>query len=729
MSSSPFHYLILIPVIFVSSILKGQNKNDSLINLAINSKVDSIKFNAYLELGVLYKNSNPDTSIYFLKKAVGISKKLNDEFKFFEAKRQIGWCLINKAEYQNALINYQEILDLLKKYFNRKDRFLQSRKMYAAVLNNMGAVYDEQANYVQALDRYFTALKIAEEIDDKNRIASILGNIGSVFKEKNEFRKALAYFFKSLKMAEILKDTKIQANAFSNIGIIYKKQADVFVNPSEKERNYELALEYYNKGLKMAEKISNKSAMATNYGNIGNILSAQAYLMNRNNIIFLKKSLEFHLKALQITNALGKKEGTARHMENIGAVYLKLGDFKKAEKYLANSLSLNQEIGAKANQLSTEQELTHLYDTLKSFKKAFLHYKNYISIKEAISNSENEKKLLQLEMTVKFDKQQAADSIRSSERLAKEKFKHEHEIKTQRNLIYGGIIGFILMLVISVTIYKAYKQKQRASEIISDQKRIVEEKQKEILDSIHYAQRIQSAILPNDYQWKFFLPESFVLYLPKDIVAGDFYWLEGLINLDKKSVVFAVADCTGHGVPGALVSLVCSNALSKSVLEDKLSDPAKILDRTRDIVIEKLSMGQAEVKDGMDISICLLEGNTLTWAGANNPLWIIKSNNDEFIEIKPDKQPIGKYVDQKPFNSYKLELEKGDMIYLFTDGFADQFGGTKGKKYKYKPFKELLLSIHEVPIQEQKTILLSSFNDWKGNLDQVDDVCIIGIRI
>ncbi len=729
MSVLPLHYLILIPVIFASSILKGQNENDSLINLAIESKIDSIKFNSYLELGVLYKNSNPDTSIYFLKKAVSISKKLNDEFKFFEAKRQIGWCLINKAEYQNALINYQEILDLLKKYFDRKDRFLQSRKMYAAVLNNMGAVYDEQANYVQALDKYFTALKIAEEIDDKNRIASILGNIGSVFKEKNDFRKALAYFFKSLKMAEILKDIKIQANAFSNIGIIYKKQADLFVNPSEKERNYELALEYYNKGLKMAEKLSNKSAMATIYGNIGNILSAQAYLRKENNISFLKKSLEFHLKALQITNALGKKEGTARHMENIGAVYLKLGDFKKAEKYLANSLSLNQEIGAKANQLSTEQELTHLYDTLKSFKKAFLHYKNYISIKEAISNSENEKKLLQLEMTVKFDKQQAADSIRSAERLAKEKFKHEHEIKTQRNLTYGGIIGFILMLVISITSYKAYKQKQRTSEIISDQKRIVEEKQKEILDSIHYAQRIQSAILPNDYQWKFFLSESFVFYLPKDIVAGDFYWLEGLINLDKKSVVFAVADCTGHGVPGALVSLVCSNALSKSVLEDKLSNPAKILDRTRDIVIEKLSKGQAEVKDGMDISICLLEGNTLTWSGANNPLWIIKSNNDEFIEIKPDKQPIGKYVDQKPFNSFKLELEKGDMIYLFTDGFADQFGGPKGKKYKYKPFKELLLSIHKMPVDEQKTVLLSSFNDWKGKLDQVDDVCIIGIRI
>lgn len=718
-------------IFFTSALLVADNKSDSLLSVTLNAKVDSIKFKAFLDLGIFYKNSNPDTAIHYLLNAVSLSQNLHDDFKLYEAKRQVGWCLRNKAEYNKALMTYQEILTSLEKHLQIPNNILKSKKMFAAVLNNIGAVYDEQGNYVQALAQYFKALKIAEEINDKNKIASILGNIGSVFQKKGEFTKALSYFFKSLKMAEILNDANIQAVAISNIGIVFKQQADGFTNPSEKEKYYQNALEYYHKGLEMAKKLSNKASMATNYGNIGNTISAQAKLKQDKKIRneYLKKSLEFHINALEITNNLGIKEGSARHLENIGTVYLNLGDFKAAERNLLHSASLNQEIGAKANLLSNERELTHLYDTLKDFKKALVHYKNYILAKETVSNSENEKKLMQLEMTVKFDKQQVADSIRNAEKLAKEQIKHEHEIKTQRNVTYGGIIGFFLMLIISITNYRAYKQKQKAAEIISSQKRIVEEKQKEILDSIHYAKRIQSAILPSNEEWKFFLPESFILYLPKDIVAGDFYWLESLVDQNKKTVMFAAADCTGHGVPGALVSLVCGNALSKSVLEDKISDPAKILDRTRDIVIEKLSKGQADVKDGMDISLCLLQNNTLTWAGANNPLWIIKNKMNKFIEVTAEKQPIGKHIEHKPFHSHTLELEKGDMVYLFTDGFADQFGGPKGKKFKYKPFKELLLSIHKMDLDEQKKVLITQFNAWKGELEQVDDICIIGVRI
>jgi len=243
----------------------------------------------------------------------------------------------------------------------------------------------------------------------------------------------------------------------------------------------------------------------------------------------------------------------------------------------------------------------------------------------------------------------------------------------------------------------------------------------------------------------------------------------------KENIIyFAAADCTGHGVPGAMVSVVCSNALSKSVLEDNKTLPGEILDKTREIVVKRFSKNNEDVKDGMDISLCSLQLSessklsesytTLQWAGANNPLWIIRSTvipneeqlvpksrkvkesaknekiasrpavvrndgNFELIEIKPNKQPIGKTVNPKPFTTHSIALQKGDTIYIFTDGFADQFGGPKGKKFMYKPFKELLLSIQEKTMDEQKEILVQHFENWKGSLEQVDDVCVIGVRI
>ncbi len=260
----------------------------------------------------------------------------------------------------------------------------------------------------------------------------------------------------------------------------------------------------------------------------------------------------------------------------------------------------------------------------------------------------------------------------------------------------------------------------------------LEEKNKEILDSINYAKRLQEAILPSEKTWNTALPNSFVLYKPKDIVAGDFYWLE----MVKDKVLFAAADCTGHGVPGALVSVVCSNALNRAVKEFNISDPGKILDKVRELVIEtfvrKDSFGEKsenEVKDGMDISLCVLNINTneIKWAGANNPLWYVSQNN--LTEIKADKQPIGKYAEEKPFTTHTLQLNKGDMLYLFTDGYADQFGGPKGKKFKYKQLLELVLNIHKQNLPDQKKELESIFTNWRGKADQIDDVCIIGVKI
>jgi ligand-binding sensor domain-containing protein/serine phosphatase RsbU (regulator of sigma subunit) len=348
---------------------------------------------------------------------------------------------------------------------------------------------------------------------------------------------------------------------------------------------------------------------------------------------------------------------------------------------------------------------------------------------------------------------------------------HKEGVHKKINLIikppFWQTIWFIILSIISgillmIMIYRWRTAKLRNQQIklektvlertheIRIQKEIVEEKNQEITDSIAYAKRIQNAILPPIKIVKEYLNESFILYKPKDIVAGDFYWME--IVGDK--VLFAAADCTGHGVPGAMVSVVCNNALNRSVREYGLLDPGEILNKTREIIIQEFEKSEEDVKDGMDIALCTLEGNNLQYAGANNSLWIIRKttseNNKEIsitssknkkqfkifegkecclYEIKANKQPIGKFDDLVPYATHTFELQKEDSFYIFSDGFPDQFGGPKGKKFMYKPFRELLLSIQDKGMEEQKLLIDEAFELWRGDIEQVDDVCIIGVRI
>jgi serine phosphatase RsbU (regulator of sigma subunit) len=309
----------------------------------------------------------------------------------------------------------------------------------------------------------------------------------------------------------------------------------------------------------------------------------------------------------------------------------------------------------------------------------------------------------------------------------------EEKRKAEEQKVFYLIIGSILLILIVIysiiSIYIKIRDNKRIkakNKLIEQQKEIVEKKNKEILDSIQYAKRLQDAILPTRKLVKSYFVESFVLYEPKDIVSGDFYWMEVKDGL----TMFAAADCTGHGVPGAMVSVVCANALNKAVNELNLTDPGAILNATRDIVVETYTKTGSDVQDGMDISICVydLERKELYWAGANNPLWIIRKDQRDIDAIKADKQPIGKFGKSVPFTTHKINIEDGDTIYLFSDGFADQFGGDNGKKMKPVKFKELLLQNQDKNLDQQKKVLLKAFNDWKGDLDQIDDVCVIGVR-
>jgi len=301
-------------------------------------------------------------------------------------------------------------------------------------------------------------------------------------------------------------------------------------------------------------------------------------------------------------------------------------------------------------------------------------------------------------------------------------------------LIYALTVVFVVWQIVLWNVRRLQaKAKELEEEVrkatveIVNQKKIVEEKNKDITDSITYAKRLQDAILPPLSTVSKYLPESFILYKPKDIVAGDFYWLE---KTDEQ-IFIAACDCTGHGVPGAMVSMVCSNALNSAVNEFKLRDTGKLLDKTKELVLETFGKSESEVQDGMDISLASLTpskgGIKVQWSGANIPLWYVSKG--ELQEVAPDKQPVGKYEIVKPFTTQNFELQKGDILYLFTDGYADQFGGPKGKKFKYKQLQEKLLDVSRLPMVEQKLQLEKIQAEWRGKLEQVDDLLIIGIKL
>jgi len=304
-------------------------------------------------------------------------------------------------------------------------------------------------------------------------------------------------------------------------------------------------------------------------------------------------------------------------------------------------------------------------------------------------------------------------------------------------VINGGLlnltVAFFLIFLIQ-TRYRLHKKEiisrlslETSNDQLVRQKNIIEIKNEEITDSITYARRIQEAILPSRESINACINDCFVYYQPKDIVAGDFYWIEET----PKGLLVGVADCTGHGVPGAMVSVVCNNALNRAVREYNLYEPAAILDKVTELVINTFEQSATEIMDGMDIALCRInkDGKSIEFAGANNPLWIFDKDRIESQIIKGCKQPIGRFLTQKPFKGKTIPVNPGNILYLFTDGFADQFGGKRGKKYKYKPFNNLLSKIKEQKMSDQLNAIQSEFETWKDDFDQIDDVCVVGIRL
>jgi serine phosphatase RsbU (regulator of sigma subunit) len=440
-------------------------------------------------------------------------------------------------------------------------------------------------------------------------------------------------------------------------------------------------------------------------------------------IYYFKKSIEYYTK---IDNYAGISVANS----GIANTYFMLKNYKMAEEHYKIALSIAEKYNIRKFAYSQYKQVSKFYAHLKNYEKAYLLLNSYLELKDSVEN-ENKNRLLE-EMQAKYDyeKQEKEIALLKEQQILKdERTKQE---KQKNKILFAALVGIITFSGISgFFIWRAYKIKKETNAKLTLQNIEISQQHKEIKDSIKYAKRIQEAILPPVEQINKLLPENFILYKPKDIVSGDFYWVE-----EKNDIVyFAVVDCTGHGVPGAFMSIVGRNGLNEAINTLNNPNPAEILDYLNFFVNQSLhqTYEHSTIRDGMDLTLCAYNKNnhSLQFAGANNSLWQIKNKNGEFIEIKADKQPIGNYVgfNTKPFTNHVVQFEQNDCFYLMSDGFADQFGGPKGKKYKYSRLKELIASAYHKNMNEQLALLSEEFEKWKGNIEQVDDVCIMGIKL
>ncbi len=597
-----------------------------------------------------------------------------------------------KGDLSTALIYYSESLKI--------EEELQDEVSIAIVLNNIADIYETQGYVSRALDYYSRSLKLNEKRNNKIGIAQAYNNIGFIYSNQGDLDKALEFYQKSYKIKKELNNKQGLALSLSNIGYILQKKKSFFK-----------AMSYYLLALKSATEIKDKELMSQIHTNIGGILQLQGDE---------EMAIKNFRTGLRLSQDVGDKDGLAHHSNSLGKIYLSKGLPDSALYFGTRSMDYAKEIGSPLLISHAAELLKDSYKAKGNAAKALEYFELYFKMNDSISNEETKKATYKQQLTYEYDKK---ETLAKAEQEKKD-VENASAIKRQRILTWSIGIGLLMVIIFSVFLYKRFLLTQKQKKIIEEQKMIVDEKNTEILDSITYAKRLQDAILPPLKDVKEQFPHSFILFKPKDIVAGDFYWFEQLHEL----TLFAAADCTGHGVPGAMVSVVCSNALNRAVKEFKITEPGKILDKVRELVVETFQKSESDVKDGMDISLCSYnkKTNQLQWAGANNPLWLIR--NSELTEYKANKQPIGKTDNPAPFTTHTLQMQNKDSIFLFTDGYADQFGGPKGKKFKYAAFKEILLSIQELPAEEQLNELNTVIQNWKGKLEQVDDILVIGVN-
>ena len=699
----------------------------------------------YLEELGIYSNGHSS------KSDVATVDQLNETIKdtlYSNAKKAANYSRINfnlakKIEYGKGQVDALLNLSIAMLYSNEMDSALIFTNMALGIaerLNDenlkikahelLGGVYSYTGDYDKSAEEYFKTIKLAEKLDEKLTITGYV-NLGHVFKMIGNKEKSREYCKKGYTLGKKYQDTAVMITALNILGLLDKN-----------EGNEESALKYYEEGLGYARKTKN--------------LERQSQILyNMANVYFRQKKYDagfvLYDESIEISKVNGSYAMIAIGFHGGALTFLEIGKLTESTKYADSALHyalLSKNYDAIMESYEIQSKIAK---TKGLFKKGLTYMELAYIYKDSMNLTELNSAALNAEDSFEKEKTHIADSLDKiqTELEAKHNQKiNDEKVKNREVLLW---ISGIILIIVTIGIYFLYKKNKlikSQNAIVNKQKSEIQIQHQEITDSINYAKRIQEAIISKENEWNAISEDHFILFKPKDVVSGDFYWAYH-DSLNNRSI-WAVADCTGHGVPGAFMSMLGIGLLNEIIIDNKVSDPAEILNHLRSKIIAALDQNEVDKsKDGMDISLCVLDKKTniLTYAGANNPLWIIRKEtlkNAEIIknsinigdgspmlhEVAPDKMPIGNFFAvPPPFSNKKIEVLNGDLFLLITDGFADQFGGELGKKYKYKPLKELLIRLQSSPITSQSTALEKEFNHWRGNEEQIDDVCIVGVKI
>jgi serine phosphatase RsbU (regulator of sigma subunit) len=615
------------------------------------------------------------------KKAIEIGNQAYDLAKS-DSKEDIIFCtnvlgLLFEAAEQNdsALFYLQKTYD---EAFNNHDTVYMSK-----ALNNIGMVYINLGQYESGLEKMKESGQLDFAIDDKRGAAISFMNVGSLQVQLGELNEARVNLVQSLDIFQALADKDNEANVFLSLGALELKAKNI------------------------------------------------------------NEGKQYFFRAISIQEDQHDLDGVARSYSNLAYSFRKQDKYKIALVYDLKSLEYAEKLNSPGAREAAFKGMAATYEGMNDFESALNNYKLYMAWRDTVQAQENRSVLI--EMQEKYNSVQTTkeNEILTQQNKIETLLNKENKARLGQSkiIIISSVIGLFLLVGIAVVLFNrnrikqkanaelssAYSTIQESNEQLINANNIIQEKNDDITASMEYASKIQEALLPTKENAELF-KDSFFILMPKDIVSGDFLWYSKV----GSKVIFAAADCTGHGVPGAFMSMIGNTFLHQIVNEEKVLQPSIILDQLRERVITALMQdGEDNArKDGMDMALCTLDIETreLQFAGANNPLYYTKGK--EIVELKGDKQPVG-YMPERsgPFTNHKIVLNEGDAIYIFSDGYPDQFGGPKGKKFKYKQLRELLLSNSQKPMLSQKELLISSFYDWKGDLEQIDDVCLIGVRV
>src|SRR6056297_521396 len=711
-----------------------------------------------LELSETYRSKNPDKALSFALSAIKISQEMNDYELWNKSEYLAGFAYYVQNDFSEAMQHFEKSLELSRTYdFTAGE---------AAALNRMGNTYQLMGQYEQALKFYQQALSINKRMDNNQEIARNLTNLGSIYRLFGNYELAINQHLEALEIYEGLQNNEGIAWSALNIARLFKMMKNYvksieYINQllgiyqaiEEDNRvpvgvtlclkefgdvyyemgDYDQAIDYINRVLRMNEKSGNKLGVANSLSMLGKIYFDAADYTKATS--YLKRS-----KILK--DSLNDLTETASILRYLGKIDLINNQLPEARKNLQKSLKFAFKQNLKEEVKETYLALSDFYEKTGNDSKALEYYKLYTGLKDSLNNQ----KINELELQYEFDKMQRQIAFEQKQKDAEQKAR----LQKRNILIWVFAAGFLFMFIFAYFIYKSYQRKKRTNIILTHQKKEIESQKDEIeaqrdfvtkqrdqiahqneiiTDSIEYAKRIQSALLPQENYLKKLLPEHFVFMKPKNIVSGDFFWATEKQN----KIIIAVADCTGHGVPGAFMSMLGVAFLNELVNNSSKAMPGLILSRLRDFIIRSLHQeyGYSGSKDGMDMALISIDKKThkMEYAGAYNPVFIIR--NGELLEIKGDKMPIGIHAVKmdKSFTNHQFQLQKDDMIYMFSDGYVDQFGGEDGMKLKMKPFKELLVEVSDKPMIKQQEKLESYMEKWQGDYSQLDDMIVMGIRV